>query len=58
MRRYPFFSAEITGETPPTVFVDAAWSGFSDDSREALVEAGDEPAPRFRGRIQLVDATH
>ena len=55
IRRYPFFSAEIAGETSPAVFVDAAWSGFSDGDGEALFEAGDKPAPALARVLQFLE---
>ena len=36
IRRYPFLTAPLAGSGSPGVFVDAAWSGFSDEAGEPL----------------------
>jgi hypothetical protein len=43
IRRFPFLTAGIKGSDQPGVFVDAAWSGFSDDEGEALFDEHGKP---------------
>ncbi|HEX7436601.1 MAG TPA: SapC family protein [Caldimonas sp.] len=45
VRRYPFLSADVKNLAAPGVFVDAAWSGFSESAGEPLFDADDKPAP-------------
>ena len=45
IRRYPFFTSGTSNAAPARVFVDAAWSGFSDSLGEPLFEGEDQPAP-------------
>ncbi len=48
IRRYPFFSSGLASETPSRVFVDSAWSGFSQGAGEPLFDAGDKPTPALQ----------
>jgi len=45
IRRFPFFTGNVQGTDAPAVFIDSAWSGFNDDTGEALFDAEGQPAP-------------
>ena len=55
MRRYPFYTAPVQGLEQPGVFVDTAWSGFSETEGEPLFESGDEPAPALKRAIEFLE---
>lgn len=48
IRRYPFLTAGVAGQSEPAVFVDAAWSGFGDTEGEPLYDAQGRPAPALQ----------
>jgi len=55
VRRYPFFSAPVQGLDRPGVFIDAAWSGFSDTEGVPLFEADNAPTPALRNAIDFLE---
>ena len=55
IRRYPFFSSGVASDTPSRVFVDAAWSGFSESVGEPLFEADGTPAAALQRVMDFLE---
>ena len=55
VRRYPFFSSPVQGLDRPGVFIDAAWSGFSETEGVPLFEADNAPTPALRNAIDFLE---
>jgi hypothetical protein len=54
IRRFPFLTAGVQGAASPGVFVDAAWSGFSDTEGEPLFEADGKPTATLQRAIDFL----
>jgi len=55
VRRYPFFSAPVQGLDRPGVFVDTAWSGFSETAGVPLFEADDSATPALKNAVEFLE---
>ena len=55
VRRYPFYSAPVAGVAQPAVFLDTAWSGYSETAGEPLFEADDKPAPALKRALEFLE---
>lgn len=55
IRRYPFLSADVKNLAAPGVFVDSAWSGFSESAGEPLFGADDKPAPALLRALDFLE---
>lgn len=58
IRRYPFWAADLPGGPAdgPTIYIDAAWSGWSDTAGDRVFEADGTPAPAFTRAIEFMRA--
>jgi hypothetical protein len=54
IRRFPFLTARVKGSNAPGVFVDAAWSGFSDTEGEPLFDAQGEPTDTLKRALDFL----
>jgi len=54
IRRFPFLTAGVQGSSSPGVFVDAAWSGFSDTEGDPLFDAEGKPTPKLASAIEFL----
>ncbi|HEX6363563.1 MAG TPA: SapC family protein [Albitalea sp.] len=54
IRRFPFLTAGVPGKDKPTVFVDAAWPGFSDTEGEPLFDDEGKPTTLLRGALKFL----
>jgi hypothetical protein len=55
VRRYPVLSANVKNLAAPGVFVDSAWSGFSENAGEPLFGADDMPAPALLRAMDFLE---
>ncbi|CAG1018500.1 hypothetical protein BURC_03284 [Burkholderiaceae bacterium] len=54
IRRFPFLTAGVKGSDAPGVFVDAAWSGFSDTEGEPLFDEQGQPTAALKRAIDFL----
>ena len=55
VRRYPFYSAAVAGLAQPAVFLDTAWSGYSESAGQPLFEADEKPAPALKRALEFLE---
>ena len=58
IRRYPYWAADLPGGPAdgPPIYIDAAWSGWSDTAGDRVFEADGTPAPALTRAIEFMRA--